>query len=398
MLKVAMVNTEKNRGGAARMASLLAKSMDANISELDVRFYHCEDDIIAPPFYGLKRFASRQINAGLARLGGSTCVFDFGVAKKIIELTADMDILHVHNLHGYYLDWQHLFDAWKDRPVVWTWHDQWGATGRCGFAIGCEGWTKGCPKCPNLRYAPAAIIDRASHEYEAKSMVYRKMKNLNIVSPSCWLADIAIARGFNADKVSVLPNPVDLSVYLSRGKLECRRELGIPDDQFVALFVAAECNEVRKGYNDFAEVTKNLDIYPLAVGGLPKNISEHVHHAGEVREQAKLAVYYGSADVMVFTSKADNYPNTVIESLVCGTPIVAYDVGGVSSQLDSIYSQLVSYGDITGMRECLERMKASGGKDSGMEARLGEYAKGMWADNIIVNKYADEYRRITVLQ
>jgi putative colanic acid biosynthesis glycosyltransferase len=393
MIKIVMVSTEKTRGGAARMATLLARSLLSRDEGIELKFFHCEDDIVEPPFYGIKKFASRQINAGLARVGGSTCVLDFGVAEQIIAAATDADILHIHNVHGYYLNWEKLFRAWQDRPVVWTWHDQWGATGRCGFAIDCDVWKTGCASCDHMDYYPAAMIDRASEEFTRKSAAYDAMNHLRLVSPSKWLGDIAIERGFSAEQVSVVPNPVDLNAYLLRDKQECRKALGIAADEFVALFIAADCNDVRKGYVDFVDVVDGLDIYPLAVGGLPTEQPAHVHHAGEVREQQQLAMYYGAADVMVFTSRADNYPNTVIESLVCGTPILAYDVGGVSSQLDYQYCRLVPFGDKETMRDVLKNMNAAGGKTVNMQDELHAYARSMWADDVIAGKYLGVYRQ-----
>ena len=373
------------------MAALLANALLDLSDDVSLTFYHCEDDLISPPFHGLKKFASRQINAGLARVGGSALVIDFGVANRIIELSKDADILHIHNLHGYYVNWLRLLGAWRNRPIVWTWHDQWGATGRCGFSFECSKWLMGCQHCPHLDYYPAAYIDKAASEYAKKTELYGSLKNLTVVSPSAWLGEIALKRGFSAESVHVIPNPVDLVFYKVSDMIACRRQLGIPIDDFVALFVAADCDDKRKGYEDFSAVTHGMNVSAIAVGKLPKNISAHIDHAGEERNQRRLALYYGAADALILTSKADNYPNTVIESLMCGTPIIAYDVGGVGSQLDSLYSKLIPYGDIEAMKRYMSELKLSGGKSPEVQSKLHDYAREKWSSRRIAKEYYDLY-------
>jgi putative colanic acid biosynthesis glycosyltransferase len=140
-----MVNTEMTRGGAATVAASLVAGINDYAHDYSAHLYHCENRQNSSYETGLKVPFSKYINVGLARLGGAYAVADFGVAKNIIGSTSDTDVLHVHNVHGYYLNFERLLLAWKDRPVVWTWHDMWGATGRCGSSAKCIGWKNGCP-------------------------------------------------------------------------------------------------------------------------------------------------------------------------------------------------------------------------------------------------------------
>jgi putative colanic acid biosynthesis glycosyltransferase len=183
-ITIAMVNTEMTRGGAATVAACLVAGINDCAHDYSAHLYHCENRQSSSYETGLKVPFSKYINVGLARLGGAYAVADFGVAKNIIGCTSDTDVLHVHNVHGYYLNFERLLLAWKDRPVVWTWHDMWGATGRCGSSSKCIGWKNGCPKCPKMSYYPAAWIDRAPREFLRKSALFSQMKNMAIVSPS----------------------------------------------------------------------------------------------------------------------------------------------------------------------------------------------------------------------
>ena len=393
-MKVSMINTEKNRGGAARMASLLARSMNEYCSGLSATLYHNQDRVKDDFAYGIRFPGSNYVNAFLSRLGGSPLVYDFGFSRKILGLEKESDIFHLHNLHGYYLNWMKLLLETSNKPVVWTWHDQWGATGRCGFAIDCNEWRTGCVKCSHLDYYPKAWFDKSHSEFELKSKIYKQLKNIHIVSPSQWLADIAIERGFNSSNVSVIPNPVDVSSYALRDKYECRKELGLPADKYIALFIAADCNDPRKGYLDFVECVRELPVIPLVVGIEPIEKQEGILYVGETRDQAKLSVYYSAADVMVFTSKADNYPNTIIECLICGTPVCAYSVGGVKSQLHDRLCELVEFGDIKSIRKYLTESSKANGKTPDMSIELENYAKNMWSSDIIAEQYHDLYKSL----
>ena len=362
MLKIAMVNAEHRRGGAARMAATLVRTMNDHFEDLEVDLYHCGNGISAHRFHGLKRFGARQINAGLTRLGGSSCVFDFGVANEIIDRTRNADVLHVHNLHSYYLDWKTLLEAWRDRPVVWTWHDQWGGTGRCGFALACDGWKTGCITCPHTDYYPPAWIDFAASEFKAKTDIYDRLTNLCIVSPSEWLADFAIERGFSAERVKVIPNPVDLSVFKPANSAQCRAELGLPIDSFIALFVASDCGVPRKGYPDFVRVVDSTNITGVVVGKPPKTLAEGIIHMGSITSNEKLAQFYSAADVMIFTSTADNYPNTILECTACGTPTIGYRVGGAGAMLEQLVGGAVEAGQVEIIIDRVKEMRSRGNR------------------------------------
>lgn len=391
-LSIAMVNTEATRGGAARMAASLVKTINSQSSGISATLFHCEDNLEVDHLVGLKRRGSRPINAGLARLGGSYAVCDLGVANELIERTKEADVLHVHNLHGYYLNFEKLLLAWKERPVVWTWHDMWGATGRCGFAFDCEGWKAGCKKCPSMETYPAAWIDRARSEFSKKGALYGQMKNLTIVSPSQWLADIAIERGFDPKKVTVIPNLVDIDRFKLIFKGEARAELNLDPEKFVVLFLASDCGDKRKGYDDFAQVTRNQPWQAIAVGKPPAEPADHILHVGVVKDQKMINRYYAAADVMVIPTYADNYPNTVIESLLSGTPVVGYNEGGVASQLDLDGCKVVEKGSVDGLINEMKSYIQSGGKTEALSCNLSGLAVNRWSPDRITDLYLDLYQ------
>ena len=390
-VQVAMVNTALRRGGAARMAAALNDALNAQ-EGVRSRLFHCEDNRRDATVIGLKRVGSRPMNALLARLGGAFSVWDRGVAREIKTETRDDHLLHLHNLHGYYLDFSYLLRAWRNRPVVWTWHDMWGATGRCGFSHGCEGWRDGCNRCPSRALYPAAWLDRASREYRHKSVLYRQLKQLAVVSPSDWLAEIAVARGFPEHRVHVIPNPVETDRFRCLNKWEARQALELPVKGFVPLFVAADCADPRKGHEDFVACCRDRGWYPLVVGTPPPRRAAGIHYLGRLADAKQLNRCYAAADVMVIPTFADNYPNTVIESLVSGTPVFGYDEGGVASQLDMQGCAVVPKGDWRALQSRLDAFADEGGKIPQMAEELAAAGRARWACARVTSRYLALYR------
>ena len=294
-------------------------------------------------------------------------------------------------MHGYYLNFHRLIKEFHDKPIIWTWHDMWGATGRCASSSDCDNWRHGCQTCPHKNYYPAAWIDRANNEYKSKTDLYSKLKNITIVSPSKWLADIAIERGFSPDQVKVIPNPIDTSKFTLITKSQARKELNLPD-KYTVLFMASNCRDKRKGYDDFAKLAGNENWNFIAVGSSPLNPSGNIVHTDRIVDQNRIGLYYSAADVMVIPSYADNYPNTVIESLMCGTPVFGYDEGGIPSQLDLAPCEIVQKGDWKKIKTLLVAYVKKGGKSPDQERRLHNESIKRWAVDVIVKKYHHLYK------
>jgi glycosyltransferase involved in cell wall biosynthesis len=375
----------------------LAQTFHDQFDDVEVTLFHCEDRLCEPPFHGLRRPFSRLLNAFLARLGGSTLVYDMGVAEEIIARTREADILHLHNLHGYYLDYCKLLHAWKDRPVVWTLHDMWSLTGRCGFSFECDRWHNECHVCPHKHYYPKAWFDHARKEFKIKSYLYSCMSSLTIVSPSEWLSGLAMQRGFSRKKVHLVPNPVDTTKFRPVDKHAARNELNLPHDAFIALFVAADCGDPRKGYSDFAHAIRQAGCFGIAIGKQPPKPAEDILHTGSISDRSIINLYYCAADVFINPTYADNYPNTVLEALVNGTPVVGYDEGGIASQLITPYCALIDKGDIRRLRIHIERLIQNNGMNHKISNELSRKALNQWAPKTIANKYTTIYNKSTGL-
>jgi len=370
------------------MAKTLSDALGAEGVEVD--FFHAQNRELTSTGIGLRRPMSREINAFLARLGGSTWVVDFGLADALIERAATSDVLHVHNLHGYYLNFRRLFEGLRNLPVVWTWHDMWGATGRCGFSFDCERWQIGCGSCPNKSSYPGAWLDNSSREYSKKSQLYEQLSNLHVVCPSRWLCDIALQRGFAKDRVHCVPNPIDTDTYRPSGKKEARKQLGLNLEETYLLFVAADVRDPRKGFTDFSRLVETDGWKGLVVGKPPTDQGNDMVYMGSIRDANQMALCYSAADAFVITSKADNFPNTVLEAYSCGTPVFGYAVGGVANQmLGPCEAFLAGSGDVLRLTELLRAYLA--GVDASRAASIREAATARWSPAAVARQYIDIY-------
>lgn len=389
VISVAMVNTVYRRGGAALMAATLAKALNESQDPVQATLFHCEDRDIVHGRHGLRRSGARQLNALLTRVLGSGATVDLGASREIIRLTTEADVLHVHNLHGYYLDYEQLLAEWRRRPVVWTWHDMWGATGRCAASQSCELWRSGCPKCPNKHFYPAAWVDRAARDFTRKHAAFRSLENLWVVAPSAWLGEIATQSGFAASRVKVIPNPVDQTYFQMMLTDDARIKLDLQDTRVLALFVARDCDDPNKGYDDFACAVASAGCLGVAVGMPPKNPAKHLIHRGSITDRVELSLYYNAADVLVVPSYGDNFPNTVIEALSCGTPVIGYATGGIPEQLDMPFCSAVRARDVTALIAALASVR---GRSKEVATQLARHAFDRWSVDTVCEKYVDVYR------
>lgn len=387
-----MVNTEAWRGGAARMAVVLAQTLQG-LGE-DVCLYHTSDHLQSLGFVGLRRFGSRSVNILLARLGGSVAAYDFGIAAEIIRRSQNSDVLHLHNLHGYYLNYRKLLANWRARPIVWTWHDYWGVTGRCGFSMtACDRWRHGCGECRHMKTYPSAWVDWSSREFRIKSEIYREMEKLLIVTPARWLRDLAIERGFSPERVLVIPNPVRIDKFKPQAQIDARRRLGLPKEGPLLLFVASDCNDPHKGYADFSRLVDKLQVPAVTVGKPPKHQSDLITHAGSIHNAETMATYYSAADLLVMTTRADNYPNVIIEAMACGTPVVSYNVGGIPDQMPEFWEGLVAPNDFDSLLARCQKALLNRGELAELKGLFRVHAITTWDPQIVAKSYLDAYQQ-----
>lgn len=265
------------------------------------------------------------------------------------------DIIHLHNIHGYYINIEYLFRYLKNVniPVVWTLHDCWPITGHCAYFdyFNCVRWKTRCHDCPNIQgYPKSIIIDRSERNFEIKRSIFTSVRNLTIVTPSVWLKNIVKESFLKNFPIHVINNGVDLNVFKPCKNLNTLNKYRINDKKKIILGVASIWGR-RKGLTDFLKLSSILnDDYQIVLVGLsekqlydlPSNITG-LRRTENVKELAQL---YSSADVFVNPTYVDNFPTTNIEALACGTPVVTYRTGGSPEAVDQNTGYVVEKSNI----------------------------------------------------
>lgn len=281
--------------------------------------------------------------------------------------TIDPDIIHLHNIHGYYFNIEVFFRylASSGKTVIWTLHDCWPFTGHCAYFdyVGCEKWKVGCHDCPEKGSYPASIwIDNSRDNYTQKRNLVSQVRNLWLVTPSKWLANLVQESFLSQYPVTVINNGVDLNVFKPTSS-QLRRTLDI-EDKFVILGVAGVWDR-RKGLEHFLEMAKSLDRdEAILLVGLSerqmRDLPNGVIGISRTRDVSELAELYSLADVFVNPTMEDNFPTTNLESLACGTPVITFSSGGSVECIDLTCGLSVQKGDIDALRAGINEVKSKG--------------------------------------
>lgn len=262
------------------------------------------------------------------------------------------DIIHLHNIHGYFLNYRTLFEYLNTTniPVVWTLHDCWPFTGHCAYfdSIDCEKWKKKCYDCQLRNEYPSSLfVDKSTRNYTLKKQLFIGLHKCVMVPVSEWLGEITRQSFMSKYKVSVIHNGIDINVFKPM-QTDLRKRLHIGSNKIIVLGVAAPWIP-RKGYKDMIKLSehKNFQIVMVGVSGeqqkeLPKNIIS----VPRTSNQQELAEYYNVADVFVNPTYSDNFPTTNIEALACGTPVITYSTGGSPEAIDENTGFVVERGNI----------------------------------------------------
>lgn len=283
--------------------------------------------------------------------------------KQIEEMNPD--ILHLHNIHGYYLHIGELFSYLKQagKPVIWTLHDCWPFTGHCAYFeyYHCDRWKTGCHSCPQKSTYPKRLwIDSSINNYQDKKKLFTGLDNLTIVTPSAWLAEQVKQSFLSPYPVQVIPNGIDLDIFKpTAGSI--RAQYGIHEYEFVLIAVAGIWEE-RKGLPVLLELSRRLGTgFRFILVGVTDKQKERLpkNCIGITRTENtdELAALYSAADVYVNTTLDDNFPTTNLESLACGTPVITFDTGGSTESVDDLTGLIVPKGNIDALEQAVKKVQ-----------------------------------------
>lgn len=262
------------------------------------------------------------------------------IASKVAQ--HNPDIINLHWVCNGFLKIETL--AKLTQPLVWTLHDMWPFTGGCHYSQECDRYADSCGACPILHSDRNGDLSRWIWQRKAKAW---KDLNLTIVTPSSWLAKCASSSSlFKNLRVEVIPNGLDTRKYKPVQRQIAREILDLPQDKYLVLFGAMYASSARrKGFHLLGPALQSLsqsgwqDKIELAVFGAseptePIELGFKSHYLGKLSDEISLALVYAAADVFVAPSLQDNLPNTVMEAIACGTPCVAFNIGGMSEMIE----------------------------------------------------------------
>ena len=314
----------------------IKKYIDNNTNDVCEIFYARGKEVNIKGVTKIASNLSIYINALIARLLDNDGFCFKGVTKKLInELKKfNPDVVHIHCLHGYYLNVELLFKYFKDNPkikVVWTMHDAWAVTGHCCYfnKANCNKWEKQCEKCPlKSEYPKSNFIDNSKRNYIKKKEIFTSLNSeqMIIVTPSNWIKDIFKKSYMNKYEIINIYNGIDLNVFNTIGKPLNK------NNQKKKLLCVASVWDSRKGLDTIIELaTKIDDSWEIIIIGkilnkikMPKNII----HINRTNNQETLKHYYQECDVFFNPTTDDNYPTVNLEAQACGAKVLTFDTGG----------------------------------------------------------------------
>ena len=313
------------------------------------------------------------------------------------------DLIQLYNLHGYYLNISGLFRKIADAkiPVVYGMLDEYPYLGYCCYAYDCDGFKSGCRSCHfdfKDRYMKSLFFNRARQTYEKKQKDYDKLEKIVFTGPE-WVVKRAGESGLLKNRdVRVVDEYIDnQDTFIIRETEGLRKELGIAEDKIVLLDVAPSYDR-RKGVRFFIEAAKKVrkldDRYVfinVGYSGTKEELPENFIGIGYVADQKKLSEYYSLADLFVCTSIADTMPNSCLDALSCGTPVLGFDITGIPYVADEPLGVFV---EPENTEELTEVILKTGKKSEEISSRCRAYALKRYSLDTYYDKQMEIYKEL----
>lgn len=297
-------------------------------------------------------------------LGRNSVTATKDLVKHITQI--DPDIIHLHHLHGYFINIDVLFKHLQsfNKPVIWTFHDCWSFTGHCAHFefVKCNKWETQCYECPQTKQYPKSILfDRSKKNYIKKKQLFTSLSQMVIVPVSYWLEEKVKRSFLNPYPIKVIQNGIDLSVFSPRSDFNAVKEKYKITKEFVILGVASSWDE-KKGLSYFIELRRVLNFeVDIVIVGLnlkqQKELPDSLIGILRTENVDELATLYSLADVFVNPTLEDTFPTTNLEALACGTPVITFRTGGSVESISEDTGFIVEQGNIDGLKLAVDHIK-----------------------------------------
>lgn len=368
-MKALFINTVCGMGSTGRICLEQAEELIAKGYEVRIA-------------YGREARVPEEYNSLLVKIGNDFDVKMHGVitrafdrhgfaskkaTKKFLKWANkyNPDLLILHNIHGYYINVEQLFDWIKKRPnmkIRWTLHDCWAFTGHCSYftMAQCNRWKTQCFQCPQKKKYPSSLLlDNSRKNYFQKKKLFTNVNNLTLVTPSKWLSDLVHESFLKEYDIEINYNNINKEIFKPTNN-DFRKIYKIEDKKII-LGVAGQWDE-RKGLDDFIKLANIIetDTVIVLVGlndeqlcRLPQNCIG----MKKTQNAVELAALYTTADIFFNPTYEDNYPTVNLESEACGTPVITYNVGGAKETLKDSMSCAIDVGNYMYVADFVRKMK-----------------------------------------
>lgn len=383
-MKVLLINSVCGSGSTGRIVSEIWKLLKAQGHEVKVAYGIGQASLVSnEDTYRINNKMGYYLHNALARITDRAGFYSIYHTIKLVRYIKAYkpDVVHLHNLHGFYINISILFRflASINVKVIWTLHDCWGITGHCAHYSyeGCYKWQNECHDCSLKKsYPQSLLLDQSRRNFNDKLDLYSKIKDLTITTPSEWLANVVrssvLLRGRN---VYAIPNGIDLDVFKPTPS-NLRKKYGVNESDTLLLGVSSVWY-FKKGYEDFKKLASKLPSnYKLMMVGLNKDqiqeMPNNVIGVERTHDAIELAAIYTMADVFLNLSYEETMGLVTAEALACGTPAIVYDKTAVPEVVDEDSGVVVEAGMINEILSNIERVKLMACEDCVNRARAYE--------------------------
>ena len=307
------------------------------------------------------------------------------------------DIINLHWVANF-VDYRHFFgNCIGDTPVVWRLSDLNPFTGGCHYDQGCGKYKQRCGACPQLGSKTEDDLSRAIWKRKKEAFASIDTTQLHFVAQSEWIKDQVQASPLTERfPATVIPNGLNPDLFQPRDTEGLRSALEIPREHRIVLFVAQSAQNHRKGFDLLSDALASLDadsVTLLSIGGNEPDLGTALPHThlGTIESDLLLSVFYSLADLFVIPSRQDNLPNTVLESMACGTPVVGFDTGGIPDMVrPGETGWLAEVGNVQALRNAVEEALVRNGE----RKRRGQRCREVVEDEYTLARQAQRYQKL----
>lgn len=336
MKKILFLNTVYNGGGAAKVARQIFEFLDKS-NEHDVYFAHGRGQRNSNN--KIFKFGNKIeffLHVFLVRFLGIEGFGSYFSTRKLIRYIKknNFDIIHIHNIHGYYLNFFTLikFLGKNNIKIFWTLHDEWCLTWLPAYSFGCDHCKTLIGECSNFNIYPKTYnIFFAKMLFGKKKRIFSQKWNPTIVCPADWIKKEVEKSYLSDKKIITVYNGIDINLFENKNnQKELRDKYSLPNDKFIILFSAVNIKDKRKGGEFLLEVIKNINndkVLFLAVGGGKlEDINNNIIFKKYINNEVEMRDIYSLSDLYIFPSLAETMPLSILEAMSCQLPAIAFDI------------------------------------------------------------------------